>query len=227
MSTSPSSDFANRTAFRAVAFDCDGTLVDSFQAIADSVNYVRARHGLAPLPEAKVRRHVGHGLKYLLDRVLLEPDFERDAAAYREHHPTVMLAGTTLLPGAIETVRWLKEQGLAVAICSNKPIEYTLPLVEHLGLGPMLSLVLGPESVAHAKPAPDMIHAVMDKLSLSASEILYVGDMTIDIETARAAGVAVWVVPTGTADRDTLLAARPDRLLSSLAEMAQLIRPRV
>ncbi len=201
---------------RAVLFDFDGTLVDSYPAIAASVNHVRAVHGLPPLPEAEVRRHVGRGPAYLIAHTVPGADVEAGVARYRAHHPSVMETGTALLPGAAEALAALKAAGLLEAICSNKPVAFTRRLVVLLGLAPYLDAVLGPEDVPRPKPAPDMLRAGLARLGVAPGEALYVGDMVVDIETARAAGTRVWVVPTGSDERDRLAAARPDRLLDDL-----------
>lgn len=208
---------------RAVLFDFDGTLADSYPAITASVNHVRARHGLPPLGEAEVRRHVGRGPAYLLEHTVPGADLARDLPAYRAHHPTVMRRGTRLLPGAAEALAALKRQGRRAAVCSNKPVAFTRGLLDHLGLMPLLDLVLGPEDVSRPKPAPDMLRVALARLGLGAAEALYVGDMVVDIETARAAGVPVWVVPTGSDDRKALEAAQPDRLLRELGELPLLL----
>jgi phosphoglycolate phosphatase-like HAD superfamily hydrolase len=79
--------------------------------------------------------------------------------------------------------------------------------------------VLGPEDVARPKPAPDMLRVALERLGVAPARALYVGDMGVDVETARAAGVPVWVVATGSDTREALAAARPDRLLTGLAEL--------
>ena len=78
------------------------------------------------------------------------------------------------------------------------------------------------EDAPRPKPAPDMLRAGLEKLGVSAEESLYIGDMVVDIETARAAGVPVWVIPTGSDEQSTLHAAKPDRLLGSLRELSSL-----
>jgi phosphoglycolate phosphatase-like HAD superfamily hydrolase len=88
------------------------------------------------------------------------------------------------------------------------------------GLAGRFAVVLGPEEVARPKPAPDMLLAALERLAVPAPEALYVGDMTVDVTTARAAGVAVWVVTTGSEGRPALTAAEPDRLYASLDEIA-------
>jgi phosphoglycolate phosphatase len=220
----------DRTSFRAVLFDFDGTLGDSYPAIAASVNHVRHLHGLPPLAEAEVRRHVGRGPHYLLEHTVPAGAIEENIAAYRAHHPSVLRSGTRLLPGAADTLRSLHERGLRQGICSNKPVAFTRELVAYLDVASYLDLILGPEDVPHPKPAPDMLREALVRLSLPAEEVLYIGDMVVDIQTARGAGVAVWVVPTGSDEIDTLRHARPDRLAKDLHQIAELLgssgRPR-
>jgi phosphoglycolate phosphatase len=211
-------------AVRAVLFDFDGTLADSYDAITASVNHVRAVQGLAPLPVQEVVRHVGRGQTYLLEHTVGGTDIKADVALYMAHHPSVMRAGTRLMPGAADALRAAKSTGRLVAICSNKQRSFTSDLVEYLGLAGVINLVLGPEDVARPKPAPDMLVAGMARLGVPAGAALYVGDMGVDIQTARAAGVRVWVVPTGSSDRATLEAAHPDWLLHDLYELAERLR---
>lgn len=205
--------------FRAVLFDFDGTLADSYQGIAASVNHVRNECGLAPMPVEEVRRFVGRGPAHLLSHTVPGCDIEHAVASYRNHHPKVMRAGTTLLPGARAILEVLHSAGLPLAICSNKPRVFTQEIIEFLGLTAVFAAILGPEDVSRPKPAPDMLLEGLKRLGVSAAEALYVGDMIVDIETARAAGVRVWVVPTGSDTRAALENARPDRLLQNLSEL--------
>lgn len=209
--------------YRAALFDFDGTLADSYPAITASVNHVRARHGLPPVSEEQVRRHVGRGAGYLLEHTVPAGSLDANIAAYRIHHPSVLRSGTRLLPGAAEMLKALHQRGLLLGVCSNKPVEFTRELVGYLGIASYLNVVLGPEDVRHPKPAPDMLCAALSRLKVAASETLYVGDMGVDIQTARAAGVAVWVVPTGSDDLDKLRQAQPDRLLHDLGELPGLL----
>ncbi len=202
-----------------VLFDFDGTLGDSYDAIAASVNYVRQWHGLAPLPVEQVRRHVGHGLQYLLERTVAAGSIEQNAALYRQHHPSVMRAGTRLLPGAERTLRKLKELGRKVAVCSNKPGEYTRALLDSLGIAALIDATVCPEDVANPKPAPDMLLAAVERLGLQPHQCVYVGDMALDIEAGRKAGLPVWIIPTGSDPREKLQAAGPDRIIESLEQI--------
>jgi 2-phosphoglycolate phosphatase len=208
---------------RAVLFDFDGTLGDSYPAITASVNHVRALHGLPPLSEPEVRPHVGRGAGYLLQYTVPAGSLEENTAAYRAHHPSVLREGTRLMPGAADALRALHERGFLLGVCSNKPVDFTRELVSYLGIASYLNVVLGPEDVAHPKPAPDMLRAGVSRLRVTAEQTLYIGDMTVDIQTARAAGVSVWVVPTGSDEIETLRQAHPDRLLHNLGELPELL----
>jgi phosphoglycolate phosphatase len=208
---------------RLVLFDFDGTLIDSYSAITASVNHVRAMHKLPPLSEDEVRRHVGRGPQYLLRHTVPAGDVEANVAAYRAHHPSVLRSGTRLLPGAADALRALHERGLRLGLCSNKPVHFSRELAEYLGVATYLNLILGPEDVPQPKPAPDMLRAALARLQVPAQQTLYVGDMVVDIQTARSAGVSVWVVPTGSEEIEALRRARPDRLLRDLDELRELL----
>jgi 2-phosphoglycolate phosphatase len=210
-------------AYRAVLFDFDGTLADSYAAITASVNNVRAAHGLPPLEESEVRRHVGRGPAYLLEHTVPGSDVEADIRRYRAHHPSVLRSGTRLLPGAAEALAAIKRSGRRTGVCSNKPVDFTRKLLSYLGIADNVDIVLGPEDVAWPKPAADMLLAALHRLAVPPAQALYIGDMTIDIATARAAGVAVWVVPTGSEDRAALIQAHPDRVLRDLNDLQSLL----
>ena len=206
--------------YAAVVFDFDGTLADSFAAIASSVNHVRASRGLTELGVEEVKRHVGRGPEYLLTHTVPGGVLADDIARYRAHHPSVMMPLTSLLPGAAALVHALHRRGKKVGLCSNKPRFFSQRLLKHLALADLFAVVVGPEDVPRPKPAPDMLLLAVERLGFLKPQVLYIGDMTVDIQTARSAGVAVWVVPTGTEDRRVLANAQPDRLLADLQELA-------
>ena len=206
-------------AYAAVLFDFDGTLADSYAAIACSVNHLRSRHGLDALSLEEVKRHVGRGPEYLLTHTIPDGRLAEDLACYRAHHPTVMLPLTQLLPGAAALVSALHRAGKKIGLCSNKPRVFSVELLQHFGMTALFDVVLGPDDVPLPKPAPDMLLCALARLKLAREQVLYVGDMVVDIETARSAGVRIWAVATGSDERRALEDAKPDRLLNDLQEM--------
>jgi phosphoglycolate phosphatase len=210
---------------RAALFDFDGTLADSFSAITASTNHVRQRYGLPDLPEAVIRRYVGLGLPNLMETLVPNAPTAEAVAAYREHHPTVMLSGTRLMPGVAETLQELRRRGVRMAVCSNKAVRFTKQLVEAFGLQPDFAAVLGPEDAGATKPDPSMLLEAVRRLGIPKAETVYVGDMAVDVHTARAAGITVWLVPGGAAGTESATEAGPERVLKGFAELLDLIPP--
>lgn len=209
---------------RVVLFDFDGTLADSFAAITASTNHVRHLYGLEELPEPVVRRYVGFGLEHLMRDLVPNAPTDVAVTRYREHHAATMLTGTHLMPGVAETVGTLHERGLRLGVCSNKRVEFTRQLVVALGLGRYCGVVLGPDDVGgRAKPDPAMLLEGVRRLEGSPAESLYVGDMAVDVEAARAAGIPVWLVLGGAAGHEAAAEAVPDRVLTTFAELAELV----
>lgn len=210
---------------RAALFDFDGTLADSFAAITSSTNHVRAGYGLPPLPEGEVRKYVGYGLTHLMADLVPGAPVEEAVGRYREHHARVMLAETRLMPGVAETIPELARRGLCLGVCSNKRVEFTRELVRALGLGEYFACVLGPDDVGQrAKPDPAMLLEGLSRLKVSANETVYVGDMVVDVQTARAAGVPVWLIlADGGGEPDSVEGAGADRVLRSFAELLEFL----
>ncbi len=208
---------------RAVLFDFDGTLADSFAAIAASTNHVRGGYGLPPLTEVEVRGHVGYGLNELLKVLVPAAPLADAAVEYRRHHADTMLAGTHLFAGVAGTLAELARRGYKLAVCSNKRVEFTRTLVAGLGVGHLFAEVLGPDDVGVPKPDPAMLLEAARRLGASPAECVYVGDMTVDVEAGRAAGMPVWLVPGGAGDPAEALAAGPDRVLTTFADLLPLL----
>lgn len=208
---------------QAVLFDFDGTLADSFAAIAASTNHTRQKYGLPPLPEAEVRGYVGYGLDNLMQTLVPTAPVEEAVAVYREHHWEAMLAGTHLMAGVADTLAELDRRGYRLAVCSNKRVEFTRRLVEALGVGWLFETVLGPADVGVPKPHPAMLLEAARRLGVSPAESLYVGDMAVDVEAGKAAGMMVVIIVGGAGDPAATLAAGPDHVLDSFADLLPLL----
>ncbi|MCS7022946.1 MAG: HAD-IA family hydrolase [Gemmataceae bacterium] len=211
---------------RAVLFDFDGTLADSFAAITASTNHVRAAYGLPPLSEAEVRRHVGWGLNHLLQRLVPGAALEDAVARYRAHHDAILLEQTYWLPGVVNTLAELARRGYRLGVCSNKRAEFTRRLVQSLGLGKAIGCILGPEDVAgRTKPDPAMLLEGLRRLEVSPAQAVYVGDMSIDVQTGHAAGVPVWIIRGGPEPEETIRQSHPERLLDRFADLLLWLPP--
>lgn len=182
---------------RGVVFDLDGTLVDSFGAIADSANAARAGLGFPPLPASEITKHVGRGLRHLLAEVAGPEHLDRAVPLYRDAYERIYLDRTTPLPGALEAVRRLHGAGIRMSVASNKLSSFSRGILDHLGFGPYLAAVEGPDTAGATKPDPAMLRRCFAAMGVEASEAIYVGDMPLDVESARRAEVDVVLVATG------------------------------
>lgn len=212
-----------------IIFDLDGTLIDSYEAIAGSLNHALIRLGRSPLPADRIRVMVGRGLEVLIARAIDceqpgdNPTITEAVELFREHYDRTCVEKTTLLPDVGETLGALHERGYRMGVATNKPSYFARRLLDALGVGGLIPSVYGPDRVAHHKPHPEMVQRVLAELGLSASQAIYVGDMEVDIETARAAGVRVVVLPTGSCDLESLTAAGADLVVGRFSALLDLL----
>jgi phosphoglycolate phosphatase len=190
----------------AVVFDLDGTLVDSYRAIAASLNHARAGWRLPPLDECVVRAAVGHGLESLISEHCGPDRVDQGVDRFREHYARVFLRSTHALPGVQATLEELSRRGVRVAVASNKPARFSGPILQHLGLSGFVDVVHGPDTVGRTKPDPVMIRTCLADLGVQPDAAIYVGDMVLDVESARRAGIRVVLVAGGSSKPDELRA---------------------
>ncbi len=210
---------------RGIVFDLDGTLVDSYDAIRSSLNHARSSFGLEPLPLSEVRRRVGRGLEALMADLVGPEHVEAAVRIFREHYGKLFAQATSLLPGARETVRELRERGYRLAVASNKPAYFSGPILEHVGLRGDVSAVEGPDTAGAPKPEPAMLRACVRTLGLRLDEAAYVGDMVMDVETAARAGLPVVLVAGGSSDIEDL-EKTGQTVLTSLRDLVELLPSR-
>jgi phosphoglycolate phosphatase len=205
-----------------LVFDLDGTLVDSQRDLTEAVNATRAWMGLGPLPPEIVARYVGNGAPVLIQRAL--PDASEDGWSrglkyfleyYREH----MLDSTRLYPGVREALDQLHGTGIPLAVLTNKPIRFTLQMLEGLGIDLHFFRVYGGNSFSEKKPHPMGLEALIAESRADRDRTVMVGDSAVDVETARNAGVRACGVRWGF-QLETFAGSPPDFLIDDMRELA-------
>ena len=175
--------------FDCYLFDLDGTLVDSAADLATGINLLRNELALAPLDLATVRSYVGDGATALVRRALppgcySETRLQRFLALYAEH----LLEQTRAYPGVREFLDQL--EGKRLAVVTNKPLGFSLTLLDGLDLRRYFPVVLGGESCPAKKPDPQPVLEALRQLETLPQGAVMIGDHHTDLRAGRAAGVA-------------------------------------
>jgi phosphoglycolate phosphatase len=175
---------------RLIAFDLDGTLVDSRRDLADAANCLITELGGAPLPEAAIGRMVGEGAAVLVDRALRAAGLEQSEDALRRFlalYDERLLNHTCAYDGIEQAVAAARNEA-RVAVLTNKPSHATERVLAGLGLRHLFADVIGGDSLFPRKPDPSSLQDLMRRASATPATTLLVGDSAVDYETARRAG---------------------------------------
>lgn len=199
---------------RAVAFDLDGTLIDSAGDIAAATNHSLAQAGFAQLELSKIRSYVGDGSIALMERAsgLDRGDrrFSGLMSDFLNHYSELPVAETTLLPGALEVLTTAKRH-FRLALCTNKPRRLTSLVLAGLDLERYFDVVVAAGDVPEPKPHPAPLQSVAEQLKVSTRELVLVGDGPQDIGCAKAAGCrSIGVTEEAIHPLGRLIAAGPD-----------------
>ena len=201
--------FANTAAhpysLRATLIDLDGTLLDTAPDLAFAANRARAAFGLPELPVARVAQFVGKGTDRLVQRSLTDDpdgqmnaaDFPRAKAVFEEHYRVVNGTRSHVFAGVPEALALLRAAGMSLACVTNKPREFTLPLLERSGLLSGLDAAVCGDEVARRKPHPDLIVEACARLRVDPAATILIGDSANDAQAAHAAGSRSVLVETG------------------------------
>ena len=206
--------------FRAVVFDLDGTLVDSLEDLAGSMNQVLRNRGFAEHSLETYKYFIGDGMAHLVSRAL--PAHIQDEATVKgcilemqAEYGRRWQDATRLYPGVHELLQGLESRGMALALLSNKPHEFARKVAETFLDAYAFNVVLGARPERPIKPDPGGAQEIADYLHLHPQECLFVGDSDVDMVTAGRVGMypvgALW----GFRDREELLGAGAGLLLEN------------
>ena len=211
--------------YRAVLFDLDGTLVDSYAALAEAVNFARREHGLHELSSARIRDFVGDGLDTLLQRAFECDDVPSSVrVAFENRYDEICCEESKVLADVEATLGALHAMGVAMAVCTNKPTSFSRKILEFLGLAPFFQAIVGPDLAGARKPDAQHVLHTLEATRCAAADALFVGDMPIDVHAARNSGIDVAVVPTGSSSSEQLRASAPDHYLTRFSDLLPLVR---
>lgn len=234
---------SNFMKYTCLLFDLDGTLVDSRADLAASVNLMLGELGRESLPDEAIIGFVGEGARLLVERSLRASQGLSDETApngpnnpsnpsngqisaalaiFMRHYRDHLMDRTELYPGVREALDRL--DGIPKAIITNKPYQFSVAILEALGLSDRFPVVIGGDSLPERKPSPLMLLEGARRCGATPAQTLMIGDSRIDIAAGRNAGMATCGFVGGFRGRDELLAAGADLLFERFEELPELLR---
>ncbi|WP_294479964.1 HAD-IA family hydrolase [uncultured Bacteroides sp.] len=208
--------------YKTYLFDFDYTLADSSRGIVKCFRIVLTRHQYVDVTDEAIKRTIGKTLEesFSILTGITEPEqltaFRQE---YRLEADLYMNANTQLFPDTLSTLKALKAQGARIGIISTKYRFRILSFLEEYLPEDFLDIVVGGEDVSAAKPSPEGVLFALKQLGSTPQETLYIGDSTVDAETARNAGVDFAGVLNGMTTADELRAYPHRMIMENLGDM--------
>jgi phosphoglycolate phosphatase len=216
---------AKPQSYQLVMFDLDGTLIETAPEICDAVNDTLLRFDMAAVSQDNVDEWIGHGTRELLIQALahvgkttvevirgadylsqISDEFDRN---YQRRCGT----RSQLYPHVLEVLQQLRQDGVKLAVVTNKEGRYTQTVLDEHRLTPLFDRVVSGDSLPSKKPDPAGIQSCLDLFQVQRDRALFVGDSSIDVATARNAGVTVWALTYGYNMGQPISACAPDRVI--------------
>lgn len=229
--TSQPTTAAAPSGVRLITFDLDGTLVDTAREIAEAANRTLQQIGLPRRPLADVTRLIGHGTRELMRGLLAQAVEAGDARGedldlnaimqrFEGHYHDTTGTDSQLYPGCLEGLVRLRDSGVQMACVTNKEHRFAVRVLQSTGLSGFFRVVIGGDSLAQKKPHAAVIQYCLDALAVPQSQAAHLGDSSIDVDTARRAGVAAWAVPYGYNGGQPIETSHPDAIFPGVDAVA-------
>lgn len=210
---------------RNLIFDFDGTLVDSKRDIADAQLWVLHQLGVHTLQREDLYRFIGRPLEETFSHLLpaeLHRRIPEAAKMYSVYFPAHSLVTTDLFPGVRTTLEILVTHGFRLAIASTKKGVGIKRGTDHFAVTHLFVQLQGSDGIPF-KPAPDVIHRILDQQAWDPSETMMVGDTDLDVRAGKNAGVRTCAVTYGSLREDELVAFQPDHIIRSFPEIVHVV----
>jgi phosphoglycolate phosphatase len=220
--------FQNR---KAVLIDLDGTLVDSVPDLANAIDQMMLQLAMPARGIDAVTQWIGNGADRLVKRALVNSmEGEPSEALFQKALPLFEVAYAAnngkhsyLYDGVEVGLNYLQQQGYRLGCVTNKPIAFTLPLLEAMGIADFFDVTIGGDQVERIKPDPQPLLMAAEKLRVDPKQAVMLGDSVSDVMAARAAGMPIICVSYGYNHGQDIRSHHPDAVIDSLAQLKTLI----
>jgi len=215
----------------AVAFDLDGTLLDTIGDLAAAVNALLLDLRLPSLPQPTIQDLVGKGMPNLLARALAlagappaAAEGKAILARYQQIYGGLLGRHTRPFPGMREGLARMRDAGFGLAVITNKATRFVRPHLEAAGIDAYFDVVIGGDDAPRKKPDAAPMLLAAQRLRVAPGRLLMVGDSDNDVAAARAAGCPVVVVPYGYREGLAVQDLAADGIVDSIAAVADCVR---
>ena len=191
---------------RAILFDLDGTLIDQFQAIHKAFAITLERMGFPKPSFEEVKKAVGGASQSTMEKLIGVKRAKEAVKILRPIFEKEMLSGLFALPGAYDILKDCKSRKIKTAVLTNKYGPHARAVCSHLKFDQYLEFTIGADDTVWKKPNLKLTKFALNKLGVNKEETVYVGDSPYDYQTAKNSSMRCILVPTGTHDRNELLA---------------------
>jgi len=189
---------------KIILFDLDGTLIDSTEAILESFSVAFQTFGTFEPSQDAIKAEIGHPLDSMFRTLgVAEEKVWDHVAAYKDHYRKISKAKTELLPHAHEAIALAKEYAI-LGVVTTKTGQYSIELLEHMGLMRYFDVLIGREDVENPKPHPEPIFKALEKLPNVTADVWMVGDTSMDMLAAKAANIGSVGLTCGYGTRKSL-----------------------
>ena len=211
---------------KVVIFDLDGTLVNAYRAVYLSVNHVLKVLNFPQQSYVDIKAAVGLGDKQLLAHYVGDENKTKAIKLYRAHHEGALVAkgGVIFLPQVKTLLAHLKKQGYILVIATNRPEKFTHIILKKLSMTHYFDMVLCADKTKMPKPNPGMLLKVIKHYKVFKSQVLFVGDMDIDVNTGKKAGINTVAVATGSTSLSKLKILHPYRIINRIGQLNNIIK---
>ena len=216
-----------------ILFDLDGTLIETAPEIADAVNDTLKQFDLPPVSQQQVNDWIGHGTRELLIQALAftgqttaetvrhSDSFKLIEREFGKHYEARCGTRSHLYPHVRETLHALRAAGVKLAVVTNKEGRYTQVVLDAHQMAPLFDRVVSGDTLPVKKPDPAAIDDALQRFGVARERALFVGDSSIDVATARNAGITVWALPYGYNMGQPIESCHPDRVIADFSALTE------
>ncbi len=212
--------------YKAAIFDMDGTILNTLDDLADTMNYCLRSYGMTERSLSEIRSFLGNGLRVLVEKSVPDdtpmPTIDLICETFADYYKDHCAIRTRPYEGIEDLLRKLRSDGILTAVVSNKVDFAVRELCEEYFDG-LFDYSVGEREGQRRKPYPDSVNAVLEYFDISKDEAVYIGDSEVDFMTAKNAGMEVIMVDWGFRDESTLVMMGADLIAHSTDEVYEAI----